>query len=150
MKSIKSVKYALVLIFVILLGLLINNFGITQIIGNSMYSTYSAGQFVFIDKRISTRTNISHNDIIVFAKQYTGSNSEYIKRVVAISGDTISSCNGEVIVNGNPLKGCHYESDVSYTLKEDEFFVIGDNYNSSIDSRTFGIITTTEIKGKVI
>ena len=150
MKKTKLVGYLLSLTAVILFILLINNFGITQIIGNSMYSTYCSGQFVFIDKRSSSISNISHNDVIVFTKQDTSGASDYVKRVIAISGDRISSFEGEVSVNGIILEGCKYQTDCSYILKDNEFFVIGDNYDSSIDSRTFGVITGDEIRGKVI
>ena len=83
----------------------------------------------------------------------------YIKRVIAVPGDTLQIKNGEVYVNGELFAE---DVDVAQmedaglaaeevTLGEDEYFVLGDNRNNSEDSRyaNIGNIKKEYIIGKV-
>lgn len=107
-------------------------------------------------------------DIIVFAKNGMvefGEQQEkqLIKRVVALPGERVVVEEGEVtIFNGehpegfDPDNGEYYpELDtntsgrVDLMVGEGEVFVLGDNRNNSLDSRTFGSITSDEIVGKL-
>jgi signal peptidase I len=45
---------------------------------------------------------------------------------------------------------CEEETLVTYVLEENEYFVIGDNYKDSIDSRQFGPVSGEDISGKII
>ena len=81
-----------------------------------------------------------------------------IKRVIAVSGDTLDIKDGYVYRNGKKLeedyiKGQTFErSDFSYplTVPEDHVFVLGDNRENSLDSRIIGLIEHDQVKGKVV
>jgi len=82
----------------------------------------------------------------------------YIKRVIGVEGDRVQIKNGKVYVNGQKLQeeylleGTNTKS-VFYndiTVPEGYVYVMGDNRDESMDSRTFGCIPLEKIEGKVI
>lgn len=82
----------------------------------------------------------------------------YIKRVIAIEGDRVQIANDKVYVNGEELieeylpEGTTtkivYYNDV--VVPEGCVFVMGDNRDESMDSRTFGCIPLEKVEGKVL
>lgn len=77
------------------------------------------------------------------------------KRVVACCGDHVSINSSVLCVNSDVYSLDHYEfrehiDEVSFDLKEDEYFVLGDNLDHSVDSRIFGIVRGSSIKGKTL
>ena len=85
----------------------------------------------------------------------------YIKRIIAIEGDKAKIENGEVFVNGEKLEESYLEEGIKtevsksnlseeFTVPEDSVFVLGDNRKNSKDSREFGCIPVSKIKGKVV
>lgn len=95
-------------------------------------------------------------DVVVLDRQKDGI---FIKRVVAVAGDTVNIQDGTLYVDG---RECIVESAVGEThipdrgieyplqLGDKEIFVIGDNRGNSEDSRHFGAVRTEDIKGKVL
>ena len=82
---------------------------------------------------------------------------DYIKRVIAVPGDTIDIKDGYVYVNGEKLeepyvKGRTFARNGSYpvTVPPDKVFVLGDNRENSSDSRNIGFIDQKRIKGKAV
>ena len=68
--------------------------------------------------------------------------------------ETLKIVDGNVFINKNLLKFeniikdfCNYDE---IKLKNDQYFVLGDNRENSVDSRTFGPVVTTSISGKLI
>lgn len=131
-------------------GIMLSNFVICRVTveGVSMNPTYHTGDVLFVN-RLSTP---ERGDIVTFSRN----NKSYIKRIIALPGDTILIDNSKVYVNGEEIsedyinedifEGGNYE-DNEYTLKEDEYFVMGDNRNYSLDSRSFGVVYKNEIIG---
>lgn len=127
--------------------------------GDSMYPTLHDKDCVMIDKLSYRFHEPERFDIIVFPY-----NEEerifYIKRIIALPGETVQIINGEIYVNDIVLEEDYgYEAIADYTmgtaktpitLGEDEYFVLGDNRNNSIDSRDedVGLIKREEIRGK--
>ena len=94
--------------------------------------------------------------------------SEFIKRIIGLPGDTVTIADGTVSVNGEALvedsyvkpgsttepasreiQGCDNEPSVSRcVVPEGHLFVMGDNRNSSQDSRVFGPIPVDDVVGK--
>ncbi|MGN6483709.1 MAG: signal peptidase I [Thermomicrobiales bacterium] len=96
-------------------------------------------------------------DIVVLHPPVT-SDSPYVKRVVALPGETIGFHDGIVFVNGEPLAEpyidgaitfCHNDQWCSLTVPADSVYVLGDNREHSSDSRAFGPVKISEIVGKV-
>lgn len=82
---------------------------------------------------------------------------DYIKRIIAVSGDKIDLRDGHVYVNDEKLdeeyaKGeTHkYLGDFPQVVPEDCVFVMGDNRQNSRDSRIFGFVELNRIKGKAV
>ena len=82
----------------------------------------------------------------------------YIKRVIGVAGDRIQIVNGKVYVNGKELVENYLEDGVTtktvyyndLTVPEGCIYVMGDNRDESMDSRTFGCIPLERVEGKVI
>lgn len=83
----------------------------------------------------------------------------YVKRIIATEGDTIDLKDGQVYLNEKPLDESYavgetvpQQGTVHYpmTLEKGQVFVMGDNREDSMDSRTFGVIGTRQIKGKLL
>lgn len=82
----------------------------------------------------------------------------YIKRVIGVEGDRIQIANGKVYVNGEELVEDYLQDGVTtktvyyndLIVPEGCIFVMGDNRDESMDSRTFGCIPLEKVEGKVI
>lgn len=80
-----------------------------------------------------------------------------IKRVIGVPGDIIDISNGNVYINGKLEKGYNFNGktyekpDLAYPIEvsENKVFVLGDNRENSVDSRSLGLIDYTQVKGKV-
>lgn len=130
----------------------------TSVVGQSMAETLNGGDEILVNRFVYKVTNPRPNDIIVFLPNGNEKSHYYIKRVIAVPGDTVLIENGVVYVNGKP-----FDEDVDVasieeaglaaeeiTLGQDEFFVLGDNRNNSEDSRyaNIGNIKKEYIIGK--
>ena len=84
----------------------------------------------------------------------TEGTQDYIKRVMAVSGDTIESRDGQIYVNGEVVpepflpEGTETSPFPSYTVPEGQVFVMGDNRGNSDDSRSFGGIPEEDVVGR--
>jgi signal peptidase I len=130
----------------------------TSVVGQSMTGTLEAGDEILVNRFIYKVTNPKVNDIIVFLPNGNAKSHYYVKRVVAVPGDTVLIKNGLLYVNGEQFEE---QVDVSrmddagvaaeeITLGSDEYFVLGDNRNNSEDSRfaNIGNIKKDYIIGK--
>lgn len=92
--------------------------------------------------------NIKKNDIILFRNDR---DDFLIKRVVAIAPDVVETKYDCVIINNKLFAETGIVcGEHKYILKKDDFFVMGDNYYESTDSRDYGPIKKKDIKGRVI
>ena len=127
--------------------------GTSTVDGQSMNPTLKNGQRVFF-LRIQPRYSVG--DIISFRMP---SGDYYVKRVIAKEGDVVVVENGGITVNGEPLEE-PYANGVTetqedtvvypYTVGKDAYFVVGDNREHSIDSRSFGGIVKYQIRGRIL
>jgi signal peptidase I len=125
----------------------------------SMEPTLAVDDRVLVNKLSYDFGHVQRGDIIVFHKPPGAPESDvndFIKRVVAIEGDTIEAREGVVFLNGQPLDE-GYLADDGATLNlplqeipEDHVFVMGDNRAHSVDSRVFGPIAESSIVGEAI
>ena len=116
----------------------------TEVSGESMYDTLDDGDNLWVDKLSYRFKDPKRFDIVVFP--YQDSSVYYIKRIIGLPGDWIRiDDEGTIYINNEPLDEDYgYETidpsmigraDHNIVLGEDEYFVMGDNRNNSIDSR---------------
>lgn len=150
---------AQILSVILLAFLCVFSFGIrTNVVGQAMADTLSNGDEVLINRLAYVVSAPKSNDVIVFLPNGNERSHYYIRRVIAVPGDTILIKNGVVYINGimhdEKIEVVSMdEAGVAYkeiTLGEDEFFVLGDNRNNSEDSRyaNIGNIKREYIIGK--
>lgn len=97
-------------------------------------------------------------NLTFFKKMIPGINEvDFIKRVIAVAGDTVDIKDGSVYVNQEKLiepyakgKTDNYSLEMPITVGENEVFVLGDNRENSRDSRQIGLIKNDRIKGKAV
>jgi signal peptidase I len=126
--------------------------------GASMDPTFHNGQYIIVDELSYNIGNPSRGDVIIF--KYPKNPSQYfIKRVIGLPGETVVLLSdGQVQIidrNGNlmlTLKEPYvvYPKDdvVDRTLKDGEYFVMGDNRAGSFDSRAWGPVPRELIVGR--
>lgn len=121
----------------------------------SMVPTLKVNDFILVNEFIYDFTEPSRGDIVVFhpPPTYTGPNTDLIKRVVAVEHDVVEINDSQLYVNGVPVEEAFLpepmKGDFSPTLvREDHIFVMGDNRNSSRDSRSFDQVPTDELVGR--
>ncbi len=84
------------------------------------------------------------------------STEEFIKRVVALPGETVEGRDGHVFVNGRLLiepyldAGATTSSFAPVTVPPQRLWVMGDNRGNSSDSRVFGPITSASVVGRTV
>ena len=94
------------------------------------------------------------------------SNSMYLKRVIALPGEAISLSSNGIVVNGmvlnmpaalsnaygpqEKLPAAVTQVSFPYTVPPKHYFVVGDNWTNSLDSRYFGAVPGTNIIGRVV
>jgi len=131
----------------------------TQVVGNAMYPTLFDGDRIILDTISYKVLRPSRYDVVVFPSRYE-EDVYYIRRVIALPGETVQITEGKVLINGVQLKEKYaFDEMVSgglassmITLAEDEYFTLGDNRNESSDSREpiIGTIRGEDIIGRAI
>jgi len=120
--------------------------------GSSMEPTFYTDQFVIVSRLAYIIGEPERGDVIVF--HYDEAHKrDFIKRVIGLPGEHIESIDGRIYVNGQLLDEPYIDEycncrDKEWYLGEDEYFVLGDNRNSSQDSFDFGPIKREQIIGR--
>ncbi|MBD3328960.1 signal peptidase I [Candidatus Dojkabacteria bacterium] len=153
--SIEALVTAVALVIVLYLFILTPH----EVVGRSMYPTYKDGEILLANKVVYRVSQPKRGDVVIFKHSAT---EDYIKRIIGLPGDQVSLRDGNIYVNDKILSESDYLSDTIYTDKgryldegdvvsvpDDSVFVCGDNRPHSSDSRDFGPIPITDIKGKV-
>lgn len=127
----------------------------TSVEGSSMESTLENGDQLIVENVSYYFHEPERFDVIVFPYSQGVS---YIKRIIGLPGETIQIKEGVIYINGEALKENYGKDTIrdaglakkKITLEEDEYFVLGDNRNASIDSRRLevGPVKRSKIKGK--
>ena len=128
-------------------------FSLTTVQGPSMMDTLQSGQVVAVDKTYFHLHEPQRGMVVIC--RYPGSRDYFVKRIAALSGDTIEITGGVTYVNGQAME----EDYVSYpcrddfgpyTVEEGCVFVLGDNRANSHDSRSEGALSCDMIVGRVV
>ncbi|MBB5343203.1 signal peptidase I [Edaphobacter lichenicola] len=122
--------------------------------GTSMLPMLEDQDRLFINKMAYRVGEIQRGDVVVFLYPHDHEKS-YIKRVIALPGDTLRIDHGQVIVNGRrisesyvPRRFADDRSQPEMTVPGNEYFVMGDHRSISSDSRDFGPVDRDLIYGK--
>lgn len=127
------------------------------VIGNSMENTLMDGSQVLVNRFTYNLTGPKSGDVIVFLPNGNEKSHYYIKRVVGVPGDKVQIIDGVLYVNGELFDEQATDAiqnaglaEEEITVGEDEYFVLGDNRNSSEDSRyaNIGNVKKEYITGK--
>ncbi len=134
-----------------------------------MDNTFQSGQYIIVNRLAYQFDNPERGDVIVlvppgnspanFFERLIGlpGETDFIKRIVGIPGDTVVIEGNTLKVNGKLVVEPYIRDKMqtfaprTWQLKEDDYFVLGDNRNASKDSRdpTIGPIKFDRIVGKV-
>lgn len=150
----------LVILVVVLIRLLIQPF---SVFGSSMEPNFHNHQYIIVDTITYRFRQPERGDIVIF-KYPKEKNKNYIKRIIGLPGERIVIENGYIrIFNQHFPEGVILEENYlppntktlprnkefsSVDLKENEYFVLGDNRTYSSDSRDFGPLPRDLIIGK--
>lgn len=128
-----------------------------------MYPTYDVGDRLVAEKLTYRSRPPARGDVVIFHPPFErpGANAltklldddVFIKRVVAVAGDTVEVAGGALIVNGRPQAEPYINEAPAYTLPRltvppGHVFVCGDNRNNSYDSHVWGPLPVANIVGR--
>ncbi len=121
-----------------------------------MFPTLSDGDFIAISQIPYKSSEPQRGDIIVFKREDI-TKGHIVKRIIGLPGETLEIRQGRVFINGDAIEDDFYvfNEDDNFgpiILKEDGYFVLGDNRKESNDSRFWenAQIDLEEISGKMI
>ncbi|RMG47545.1 MAG: signal peptidase I [Acidobacteria bacterium] len=133
----------------------------------SMLNTLLVGDYILVNRNvygapgdggglaILGQRPIRRQDVIVF-RYPEDPDVDFVKRVIALPGETIRIDAGRVYVDGEPLDEPYVRRTVSldrtyfgpYKVPKDAYFVMGDNRTNSRDSRVWGPVPRAMVKGR--
>ena len=169
-------EYAEAILMALLLALFIRTFIVQafKIPSGSMIPTLAIGDHIlvnklsygvrmpFLEKYLVDFGTPARDDVIVFIYPEDRS-KDFIKRVVGVAGDNVEVRNKKVFINGKAAEDSHahfegYDPQLGGTVNGDNYgpkvvpeghvFVMGDNRDRSYDSRFWGYVNLSEVRGK--
>lgn len=153
----------LYVIIILLVTKFITNFLLQRNIvdGVSMDNTLIDGDSLLVEKISYRFKKLNRFDIIAFYPNGKDNNEYYIKRIIGMPGEFVKMTSDEIYINGEIIEEDYANTNENgylglaaegIELKEDEYFVLGDNRQVSYDSRfeEVGVVELDEIEGKAI
>lgn len=147
--------WVIAIVAAVLLSFLIRQyiFQPSQVKMSSMFPTLKENEIILVNKLTYKLREPQRGDIIVF--QPPNSQEHYVKRIIGLPGEEIEIRNGGVYINQERVEEPYIsvETDGLFNptqLSDNEYFVMGDNRQNSMDSRAFGPISSQTIVGKAI
>jgi signal peptidase I len=121
--------------------------------GSSMEPSFHPEQYVLVDKVSYRLGTPQRGDVVVF--QYPqATERDFIKRIIGLPGETVDIRGGLVYVNGQALAEPYISAPPGYAgtwiLDVDQYFVLGDNRNSSSDSHSWGPLEKHYLIGRAV
>lgn len=127
--------------------------------GSSMFPNFHDREFILTDKVTYRRSEPKRGDVVVFHAP-PPYDSDFIKRIIGLGGETIMVKGGYVYINQEKLtepylpdtyittEKSFLREGVPYTIPEGYYIVFGDNRNNSSDSREWGPVARSSIVGR--
>ena len=124
---------------------------IGQVQGASMCPTYQEGQFILLLRE----KEYNRGDVVGVEYSAGEEKTTLLKRIIAIGGDVVSCKYGQLYVNGQKISESDHTvgktSDIpAQTVPDGSVYLLGDNREHSMDSRSFGCMSCEDIIGKVV
>ena len=119
-----------------------------------MMPNFSDGELLLTEKVSYYMGDPNRGDVIVFKAPIAGNlgKRDFIKRIIGLPGEIVRITDGQIYINDQKLIESYETQEtggnIDISLSEDQYFVLGDNRNSSSDSRTFGTIKRGSVKGR--
>lgn len=146
----KLKEYVPYVVLIIILLLIRTFVGTTiRVNGASMYPTLDNKDLMILDKISYRFKEIKRFDIVVVKTE----RSKIIKRVIGLPGEIISYKDNILYIDGEEVEDIYNsvkQDDFECVLGEDEYFVLGDNREISLDSRSIGPVEREDIVGRAI
>jgi len=124
--------------------------------GTSMLPRLEDSDRLFINKFVYHIAAIERGDVVVF-RYPRDQEKSYIKRVIALPGDTLRIDHGRVFVNGSLVREPYVPSEYRDTqsvpemvIPAESYYMMGDHRSISQDSRYFGPVDRSLIYGKAV
>jgi signal peptidase I len=143
----------------------IKNFKAYRIPSNTMAPTLLAGDRLVADRIIYKKEKPKRGNVIIFEYPKDPS-KDFIKRVIGLEGEKVEIVKNKVYVDDKLIEDPwgYYESESGLPSKyiqdfekfgpvvvpQNSLFVLGDNRHNSMDSRFFGFVNLTKIRGKAL
>lgn len=130
-----------------------------QVDGRSMEPNFHNGEYILTDKISYRLHSPNRGDVVVFHSPQD-ERVDFIKRIIAVPGDTLKLAGGYVYLNGQRLEepyindpgqvlsGRYLREGDEIKVPEDQYLVMGDNRLHSSDSREWGFVTSAELVGR--
>ncbi len=145
----------LTILMFLVIRLAVQNFNIE---GMSMEPSLHDKELILVDKWTYLFHAPSRGDVVVFVAP-PHPDQDYIKRIIALPGDTITIRDTTVIVDGVTLNETYvdphrqgnvyaYKTISNMIIPLDDYFVLGDNRIGSSDSRDWGVLSRSNIIGR--
>ncbi|MDE3077843.1 MAG: signal peptidase I [Chloroflexota bacterium] len=120
--------------------------------GYSMEPTLQDSQYLIVNKVGLHFSQLQRGDIIVFRYPLDPTKS-FVKRVIALPGDSVEVRDGKVSVDGQVLKEPYLNAPTRgyfprTVVPAGDYFVLGDNRNNSSDSRAWGPLPANDVIGR--
>ena len=122
---------------------------------DSMSPSYQAADVVVVDKITYRFRDPRIDEVVVTEDPRTG--QTIVKRVVAVGGDSIGIDDGRLVRNGQVVFDATVDNDNMdgyfhgpVVVPEGEVFLLGDNRDTSLDSRSFGTVPVDDVQGRVV
>jgi signal peptidase I len=137
----------------LLVALYMSLFHVSIVRGGSMSPGIHDGDRILVDQLGPLLGSVARGDIVVL-RCPLDPRYDYIKRVVALPGETVEVRHGRVWIDGFELDEPYVErqdprSALRMVVPDDSYFVMGDNRRHSSDSREFGVVAGEQLVGVV-
>lgn len=150
-------EWIMVIVVAVVAALVIRTFIFepVRVDGSSMLNTLHDNEYMIVTKYQYLFADPERYDIVIC--HYPGrGNTNFVKRVVGIPGDTVAVQGGVLYVNGEAVEEPYISAPMLSSMpetvvEEGHYFVMGDNRNNSNDSRSSGVgqLTRSQIRGQV-
>ena len=122
--------------------------------GLSMEPNFHTGEYIIVNRFQYIFGTPKRSDVVVLKFPGDPDHKKYIKRVIGLPGENVIIQNGQVYINGQKLDekylpaGLQTLPNVNRTLKDEDYFLLGDNRPNSSDSRVWGVAAKRYLIGR--